>query len=530
MAACKIGNTEYNTLSDAITAATENATITLLDNVTEDVSINGKSITIDLNGKILSGNITISSGSLTIDEQTLSVSQGSATANFVDGSLTTVTGSDDADIITGNFNHVTILGGKGNDTIENGGNSSVSIDGGEGNNLIKLTENYDADAMETAINVSKGNDTINVGSNVQKFSVTGFDVGDKFHFEAGSISAAEYDNDALNVTLTVDKNVTVNGMTTPTATVDNKWLSVSGSAATYGKTSGTESVQSGNDFSLESVAGETYFTIGGLNNALTVESLNGNDSPVTVDSKTVTLGAGALDTQNVTISGDDYKLTLAADVDTVQDTLDGWHSTGSNLAYFEGRRGDYFSLSDDSLSVTYHASVEGTKQVELSNITGTPTLDATTVKLTANNFSDDTVSVVSNAGDYKFSLSGDFNQKSFTGTSGSDSIISSGNNVSINGGLGNDTINLTGGEGVTVNVNSGDDLISVGSAVTSFTVQDFKAGDLIKLTNAVDSLSIDSGKLKAGSVTVNGIDSVVTAQNDWSVGTGSIIYRGWTNN
>ena len=161
MAACKIGNTEYDSLSAAITAATENATITLLDNMTENVSINGKSITIVLDGKTLSGNITISSGSLIIDGKTLSVSQGSATAVFDNSSLTTVTGSDDADIITGNFNHVTINGGKGDDTIENGGNSSVSIDGGEGNNLIKLTENYDSDATETAINVSQG-DTLSM--------------------------------------------------------------------------------------------------------------------------------------------------------------------------------------------------------------------------------------------------------------------------------------------------------------------------------------------------------------------------------
>lgn len=161
MAACKIGDIEYESLSAAITAANSNDTITLYSDVTENVSINGKSITIVLDGKTLSGNITISSGSLIIDGKTLSVSQGSATAVFDNSSLTTVTGSDDADIIKNDFNHVTILGGKGDDTIENGGNSSVSIDGGEGNNLIKLTENYDSDATETAINVSQG-DTLSM--------------------------------------------------------------------------------------------------------------------------------------------------------------------------------------------------------------------------------------------------------------------------------------------------------------------------------------------------------------------------------
>ena len=576
MAACKIGNTEYDSLSAAITAATENATITLLDNMTENVSINGKSITIVLDGKTLTNTITISNGSLTIDGKTLSVSQGSATAVFDNGSLTTVTGSDAADIITGNFNHVTINGGKGDDTIENGGNSSVSIDGSEGNDVIILTETTDPEATETAINVSQDDDTINVGSNVQKFSVTGFEVGDKLHFEAGSISAAEYDNDALNVTLTVDENgktVTVNGMTSPTATVDNTWLSVSGSAATYGKTSGTSSVKSGNDFSLESVAGETYFTIGGLNSALTVDSLNGDDSPVTVDNKTVTLGAGALDKQNVTISGGDYKLSLAANVDTVQDTIN-WvtsYSGGNYLRYYTGRTGEYYSSSSDQKSVTYHASVEGTWQFSLSNITGTPTVDGTTVKLTAGNFNSSVVNISNNAGGYQFSLGGgDFNNKTFTGAGGNDTIINSGNNVriqshgghdsitnngdnvSINGGSGddnisnsgnnvsingggnndyisnsgdnvsimsgegNDTINLTGGTGATVNVSLGDDLINVGSNVTSFTVEDFKAGDRISLQGGATSLETVSGGIKAGNVSITGITSIGSVGNSWS--------------
>ena len=314
---------------------------------------------------------------------------------------------------------------------------------------------------------------------------------------------------------------------------------------------------------------------------------------VSVDGSNVILDSTALNgkTGTISISSGDYKLSLAADVVTEAPDLGAtFELSGNTAAYYTTRKGDYYSGSGTT-SITYNPSVASNDSIVISGITDVSSLDVsgTGVTINVNAIADggatltkadasysftingtregtvpdktftlgDTVNNAVNNSSYHMKLVGNAQANTFTnsgytviieggagddtitntsydvkvdGGAGNDSIISSGNNVSINGGLGNDTINLTGGEGVTVNVNSGDDLISVGSAVTSFTVQDFKAGDLIKLTNAVDSLSIDSGKLKAGSVTVNGIDSVVTAQNDWSVGTGSIIYRGWTNN
>ena len=255
------------------------------------------------------------------------------------------------------------------------------------------------------------------------------------------------------------------------------------------------------------------FTITGLNDTM----------GVSVDGSNVILDSTALNgkTGTISISGGDYKLSLAANVDTLQDTLDGWHAVDSNLAYFEGRRGDYFSLSDDSLSVTYYASIAGDNKVELSGVTGSPIVDGTTVKLTENNF--DNAAIVSNAGGYKFSLSGDLKDKTFTGSAeadtienggqslaidaggGNDSIVNSGSNVSINGGLGNDLITLSGGTNSSVNVTLGDDTINVGSAITEFTVIGFNTGDVLNFASDVTAATYDSGTLKvtAGDKNIN---------------------------
>ena len=55
----KIGETKYETLAAAIANASAGNTITLLDDVTEDVTVN-KSLTIDGDGKNYTGNISVS--------------------------------------------------------------------------------------------------------------------------------------------------------------------------------------------------------------------------------------------------------------------------------------------------------------------------------------------------------------------------------------------------------------------------------------------------------------------------------------
>ena len=95
----KNGTTEYATLAEAISNATDGQTIVLLDNITgvnSPITIN-KTLTLDLNGKTLSGSaddmITVTAGSLTIDDSSTnhdgSISTTEKTAiNFAGTKLT----------------------------------------------------------------------------------------------------------------------------------------------------------------------------------------------------------------------------------------------------------------------------------------------------------------------------------------------------------------------------------------------------------------------------------------------------------
>lgn len=98
---------------------------------------------------------------------------------------------------------------------------------------------------------------------------------------------------------------------------------------------------------------------------------------------------------------------------------------------------------------------------------------------------------------------------------GKDTITNSGENVSINGGAGNDLVNNNAAQNVTINTAEGNDTIKLGSAVKSFKVENFGSGDVISLATAVDSLETVSGGIKAGNVTISGITSVAKTTSSW---------------
>lgn len=96
----KIGNTEYATLQAAINAANTGETVTLMTNVTSAVTISGKSLTLDLNGKNISKSpkaLTISDGSTVTITGNGTINGGNQYALYLDGAKgenhVTVTGS-----------------------------------------------------------------------------------------------------------------------------------------------------------------------------------------------------------------------------------------------------------------------------------------------------------------------------------------------------------------------------------------------------------------------------------------------------
>ena len=176
-----------------------------------------------------------------------------------------------------------------------------------------------------------------------------------------------------------------------------------------------------------------------LTPAVTISGVKTTDG-ITVANNVVTLTEANLNGENITLTGDGYTLTLAKDVDTTKETISEWVTlSGGNIAYYAGGTGEYYSLNSEKTAVTYNASVAGANQVEFSGVEGTPTLKSSIVNLTASNFNSN-VSVVSNEGGYSFALSGDFQNKTFTGTANTDEIKNSGSNLVILGGAGNDIL------------------------------------------------------------------------------------------
>ena len=135
------GGGTYATLQEAINAATGNATVTLLADVSEDVTI-GKNITLDLGGKTLTNT--------NANKATLTVAAG-ATATVMNGS---------------------IVGGTSYYTIQNNGTATFEdVTATAGNNGSSMIDNY-GDLTIKSGTYTGGLDTIKNESNA-KLTITG---------------------------------------------------------------------------------------------------------------------------------------------------------------------------------------------------------------------------------------------------------------------------------------------------------------------------------------------------------------------
>ena len=350
--------------------------------------------------------------------------------------------------------------------------------------------------------------------------------------EDGAIDGLEVDEDSLTISASaVGKNVALKYNKNDLAV----YLDEDVENISFTGTSKADSiVNEGTNISIDGGEGNDLITDNAASN-VTINTASGNDTiklGTTANSFTAQgFGTGdvielASPTSNlVTISGGDYKLKLASDVDTIAEDNTGWTTlTGGNVAYLEGGTGSYYSLSGDGKSVTYNASVAGSNKVELGGVKGTPTISGKTVSLTANNFNGN-VSVKSNAGGYAFNLSGALGGKKFTGTNKADSIVNEGTNISIDGGEGNDLITDNAASNVTINTASGNDTIKLGASVKAFTAQGFGTGDVIELASPANNLVTISGGIKAGNVSIGGVNSIATINNSWTTSTNSIVYK-----
>ena len=176
-----IGSTHYDTLQDAVDAASSNATVRLLANVVEDVVIN-KSITLDLGGKTLTNTnagkatISVTGGTVTVKNGTviggagyynIEVTKGSNASLTLEG-VTATAGNTGSSMID-NWGTLTIESGEysgGMNTVKSEEGSTLVINGGT------FTCDFGKKWSYTATILVYGDTTINGGTFIQKTTNT----------------------------------------------------------------------------------------------------------------------------------------------------------------------------------------------------------------------------------------------------------------------------------------------------------------------------------------------------------------------
>lgn len=175
----QIGDVKYETLAEAIAAAKDGETVTLLADATEDVTIN-KNITLDLGGKTLTNTnsgkatVTIAKGATTT-VQNGSISGGTSYYNIQNNGIATFTGVTATAGNTGssmidNWGTLTIESGDyegGLNVVKSEEGSTLTINGG------KFTGTYAPSSGYTAVILVYGNTTITGGEFIQSVTTTG---------------------------------------------------------------------------------------------------------------------------------------------------------------------------------------------------------------------------------------------------------------------------------------------------------------------------------------------------------------------
>lgn len=178
-AVAQVGTTTYGTLNGAIGAAAEGNTVTLLKDTTEDVVVN-KNITLDLDGKTLTGTKTSGKASLTVvkgatatvkngtilgTENGYYTIQNNGTATFE--SLTATAGNTGSSMID-NWGTLTITSGTytgGMNTVKSEEGSKLTINGGKFKNSFGKKWSYTATILVYGDTLITGGEFIQETSN-----------------------------------------------------------------------------------------------------------------------------------------------------------------------------------------------------------------------------------------------------------------------------------------------------------------------------------------------------------------------------
>lgn len=383
------------------------------------------------------------------------------------GSSATIIGGDDNDNINNTGSDVSITGNVGDDSINNGygntiGGSNVTINGGDGSDHIT---NEGANAL---IDGNDGDDYIN-NNNASSVTLIGGNGNDRI-WNTGSNISITGDTGDDHISNNKGSLVTINSGD------GNDYINNNGSNILIAADTGNDTVSnSGNNISINSDAGDDSIYSSG--DSVTIDSGLGDDS-IRNNGENVYIEAG--DGNNfIDQYGNDVTITSGKDNDTI-------NYIGKNISIDSG---------DGNDSIRNEASYNN-RIIQDSG-------DNSTINSGGGN---DTIynlgsNVVINSGENDDRITNSYgsNNVSINAGTGNDTIGSyNGNYATIDGGIGNDSINNSGSNS-NINGGLGDD--SIHNSGSSVTTDGGEGNDFIN--NHGDNSIIDGG---SGKDTINNSD------------------------
>lgn len=229
----KIGETEYATIEEAITAATDNATITLLGDNDDIVVANGKNITIDLGGfKITSmenaGTLTLKNGDIFYDLLDRAITNtGTMIVDGVDldGNDSTAYTVHNNGTITFRNSTFSVTEGKYTGFLYNGSSATATIESGtflsndlfENNGTMTINGGTWTITGNNTTNLNKGTLTINNGTFIAEDKNFVDNVRGHLIINGGTFSGKggveNYDPAYVNNTTGIESIIDINGGT-----------------------------------------------------------------------------------------------------------------------------------------------------------------------------------------------------------------------------------------------------------------------------------------------------------------------------
>lgn len=461
------------------------------------------------------------------------------------GETVTINGGNGDDVIENVCYDVTINGGDGDDTITN--DKNASINGDTGNNLINLTG---IPQFGTAtINVSNGNDTISINSEITKFTVEEFGEEDVIVFSS-AITSLDGSENSLFAAVN-NSTVTVEGLTFSQWKLENNvaYYHPDGVSGSYLSDDSLKIYYRDSIISplleLDGVTDTANFNINGKT---VLFDVTGFDSIVSVNNNTGNYNfyfKGTLTTPSTFIStsdNDDIKNVASNIAIKSSDGNDSIDNSGSNSTINGGSGSDtVYNRADnaiingdsdnDSITNYYAENVtinSGADDDKITNLwSENVIIDGGEGNDSIDNYGE---KVSMNGGNDNDTISNYASTVTINGDDGDDYIITSpdlhfssarSDYVYILGGTGNDTIsNEYGGQYVTIEGGSGNDSIKNEGANTLFKYKMGEGNDYITGFNSTSTLSISSDSYSSAK---SGDDVIIT------VGDNNITLNGVAN-